>query len=214
MPQALVPAIIRGVGARAVKTVYNDWRAALAEFMRDAQEYIKFGNYPEPNELPEQLETDEFVVRGLKAKDVHGHTVTQWQEFVQMKRRGDRKSLYIAERAHDKSVSARNSKGFTVPPPYTKQEWEPLASSRALANSMAINHTDGLPTYKKNQPRKWTQDAVAHGRPRSRGGPEFTGSRMHATPSGLMLETIGGTQSVDAIGGNLKRGGPLRERAI
>ena len=48
VPQALVPAMIRGVGREVVKNVYNDWRAALAEFMQEAQEHIKFGNFPSP----------------------------------------------------------------------------------------------------------------------------------------------------------------------
>lgn len=206
VPQAYVPALIRGVTKHSVGTVYADWRGALAKFMDKTQEEIKFGNFPDQDELPEQIETDEFVVRKEQLLDEDGNPVVQWHEYVHMKRRGDRKSLYLAARSHEHSISRPNSKGFCVPPPYSKAEWVPFAEARAVTGAKALDHTDGAITYKSYQPSNWGHDSVAHGRSKARGGPEFTGKRSHATASGKTQEVLGGTQSLDSIGGHLKKG--------
>ena len=103
-------------------------------------------------------------------------------------------------------MSAKNSKGFAVPPPYSKQEWVSFADSRAVPKSKAINHTDGLPAYKASQPADWVHDSVSHGRSAAKGGPQYTAVRHHTTSSGSTRKTLGGTQSLDSIGGHLKKG--------
>ena len=201
--QWLVPAIVRGANRNAVDTMCNAWRETLSKFMEEQQEFIKFGNFPNSTELAEEIETDEFVVRKETGDDIDGHPVVSWQEFVNMKRRGDRKSLYVSRRDPSQSVSAVNSKGFAVPPPYTKEEWKPLRDRRFKPGASGINHTDGLPAYTA-QPPGWQGDKVSHGRSKTKGGPEFVGKRRHTSQDGRVHATVGGTQALDSIGGHLK----------
>ena len=172
--------------------------------MEEQQESIQYGSNPKQGDLPEQIEADEFVVRkeGVVLDD--GDPAVSWQEWVQMKKRGARKTLYVSKKDKDAATSRVNSKGFAVPPPYSKEEWEPLRDTRYKKGSEGINHSDGARVY-GSQPQGWKNDTVAHGRSKAKGGPEYASKRMHETKNGTKKVTIGGTQALDAIGGHLKK---------
>ena len=96
-------------------------------------------------------------------------------------------------------MSAQNNKGWSTPPPQSKEEWIPFAEVRARPGGEALNHSGGAPVY-GTQPEGWKHDSVAHERAAAKGGPEYAATRTHSTASGSKQETPCGTQALDAIG--------------
>ena len=105
VPQKCVPAIVKGVGHKAVEAIYTAWRTTLKGYVRHVQTGTTFGT-SSPS-LLDEVEVDETVVR---KQHLANHQV-QWQEAVALKRRGDRKSLVVLKRpaAANSAVVSRGS---------------------------------------------------------------------------------------------------------
>jgi len=181
------------VSVTKASTIYASWRKVLAGFVEGKQESIKFGDKRaggDPGKLDE-LEADEAVFR----KTDIGNNEVQWQEYVGLKRRGDKGSLYVKKRDSASSQSSRTkSKGMVraVPPPMSVDEWDRIQKERAGKGSLV--HTDGAQAYKRTRPGV-LQDGVNHSS--RKGGPSYTKRVKHVLPDGTQHSAIGGTQSMD-----------------
>ena len=128
-----------------------------------------------------------------------GNDEVQWQEYTGLKRRGDRKSLFIDKRSASKSVSSRAANGRACPPPQTKKEWHAIRDKKVGAgkrvNQNTLGHADAAPAYKE-QGRGQAGDAVSHNRRKGK-KPEYAKQIDHANEDGTVYPSVGGTQSLD-----------------
>lgn len=157
VPQAVVPAIVEGVGRWAVEEGYKRWRAVSSDYVKTKQKDIQFGTKSVPdkddNTPADEYEGDEVVFR----KQDIGNNEVQWLEGVGLKRRGDRASLVLEERHSKRSTAARAENGRAVPPPYTTEEWNGMRDRHVRVH--ALGHFGGAPAY-KSQGEGQYRDAV------------------------------------------------------
>jgi hypothetical protein len=185
--QSLVPTLIEGIKKKAILKGYKAWRAVLVKYMKAEQSKVKFGT---PSSSGATCAFDEFEVDEavFRKGDIEDNQV-QFQEFVGLKRRGDRKSLVLHKRDGDASISSRRADtGGAAPPPMTKLEWGNLRAKHVGRNQNALTHSDGAPAY-----RIGLQDWVSH----SGKDKQYTKNTSHKDSMGNEVKCVAGTQSMD-----------------
>lgn len=194
LPQSKIPAVIEGVKRFAVERIFSNWRRTLAAHVENNQDKITFGGV---EGAPDEFEVDEAVWR----KQDIGDGKVELTEFVGLKRRGDRASLYLDRRDPKHSVSSRAENGRAVPPPFSKPEWKTISDKRVFKGALA--HSDGAPVY-RTQPDGVLHDSISHMRRRGQKKPQFTKTTTHADASGQSFKAVAGTQSLDGWWGHGK----------
>ena len=187
----MVPTLVEGVSNKIVLKIYAGWRAVLTQWVVRQQEHIRFGSLSEtiskadPDKFDE-FEGDEVVLR----KEDMGDTHVVFNENAGLKRRGDRKSLFLKKRDPNRCIAARATSGRAAPPPLTKTEWVSMRDGRV--GSKALGHFDGAPPYEQ-QPAGSLYDKTPHsGRNRC-----FTKLHQHIGAAGETVLAQGRTQSLD-----------------
>jgi len=143
-----------------------------------------------------EIEVDETVFRKTS---LPGNQV-EWHEYFGAKRRGDRTSLVMEQRAGTHCRSTKTKNGKAAPPPMTVVEWQCISKSRIGEGTLV--HADGAPAYARNNPGV-AHDQVNHST--RNGGPFFTKKTKHILANGKAYESQAGTQSLDSIWGWTKK---------
>jgi hypothetical protein len=116
-----------------------------------------------------------------------------WNEYVGLKRRGDRGSLFLQKRPSSHNKSSIVKSGRSAPPPMSVPEWQRLQDARVGERSLV--HSDGARAY-NNLRVGVLHDSVSHS---SRNGcpPQYTKMVTHKLPDGSKHACVAGTQSLD-----------------
>lgn len=213
IPQALVPAIVKDVSHNSVELAYKSWRCCLQRYVEHEQTGIRFGGFdPDFAELGQdaidEFEVDEGVIRAKSLPE----NLVEWNEYVGMKRRGDRTSYFLQQRSVDDVVTARClENGRAAPPPMTTNEWTAIKDKRVGPRSLC--HSDGARAYKRPATGGFV-DSVRHGGTK----PEYTKELVHDVGRGVERVVVGGTQAIDSLWCPAKRHcrgvNAIREQAI
>ena len=140
----------------------------------------------------DEVEADAAVFRKRDIDEVQ----VKWQEYHGMKRRGDRESLALDE-THD-ATSSRGKRGWAVPPPTSKAQWEKIRGQRV--GQGVLVHKDGAQAYDKPPEGIYVDSAPHSGKNAS-----YAKTSVQELADGSSHRSVSGTQSLDGGWKHIKK---------
>ena len=153
----MAPALVNNIAGMASARIVQQRRQALADYDVAHQDNVSFGPQSEvlAGDVLDEVEADEAVWR----KQSCGDNAVQWQEFIGVKRRGDRASLLLQERNPERSRSVGASDSQRL-----------LASVLRMSRSAIVSHLIGGVLWARlSLPVLWIRDVQSRPPARARG---------------------------------------------